>query len=140
MKIRCTTKFDITATGVTGHYKPSRVPFQDQHGRIIEDLQGWNHSRNQQRNWETITQLLGLRTQIDMDMPARQGSTWQFDFTVESEEIFVDGDDELALLKRDCEGVPMITGLGETQELHPWLDVLSSDPNICFAIIPVNNG
>ena len=42
MKIRCTTSFDITATGVTGHCKPSRLPFQDRSGQMITNEQEWN--------------------------------------------------------------------------------------------------
>ena len=64
MKFICKTFFDITATGVTGHYKSSRVPFNDLSNVTIEDERSWNYARNQQRNWETITQLIGLRTQI----------------------------------------------------------------------------
>ena len=65
MKIRCTTIFDITATGVTGHCKPSRMPFTDASGTAINNEQAWNLARNKQRNWETITQLISLRTQVD---------------------------------------------------------------------------
>jgi nucleoside-diphosphate-sugar epimerase len=65
MKIYCETVFDITATGVTGHFKSSRIPFIDHAGHKITDSDSWNRARNQQRNWETLTQLIQLRTQID---------------------------------------------------------------------------
>ena len=50
MKIQCQTLFDITATGVTGHIKPGRIPFCDLAGNRITDTTEWNRSRNQQRN------------------------------------------------------------------------------------------
>ena len=50
MKFACQTLFDITATGVTGHYKLSRIPFRDRAGQLIHDTESWNRSRNQQRN------------------------------------------------------------------------------------------
>ena len=52
MRFACRTYFDITATGVTGHYKSSRVPFLDQVGKNITNELDWNKARNQQRNWE----------------------------------------------------------------------------------------
>ena len=64
MRFVVQTFFDITATGVTGHYKPARVPFRDHAGNVITDESDWGRARNQQRNWETLTQILGLRTQL----------------------------------------------------------------------------
>lgn len=109
MKIRCTTRFDITATGVTGHCKPSRIPFTDASGQRIINETTWNHSRNQQRNWETITQLLSLRTQIDnVTTPVFADGHWSFEFEVESDTIFTLDQDPLGILKQDCYGVPML--------------------------------
>lgn len=140
MKIRCTTLFDITATGITGHFKPSRLPFEDQAGQAITDLQTWNHSRNQQRNWETVTQVLGLRTQIAWIPPIRDASGWMFEFEPDNDQVFASGDDVLALLRADCQGVPMITGLEESTDLVPWLDALGDRPNIWFGVSPLNIG
>lgn len=109
MKIRCTTTFDITATGVTGHCKPSRLPFIDASGQTIASEAEWNRARNQQRNLETITQLLSLRTQIDnVTMPVFTDNQWSFEFEVESDTIFAQADDPLGTLKEDCHGVPML--------------------------------
>ena len=55
-KVECITRFDITNTGVTGHFKSSRVPFEDQSRHKIIDQESWDRARNQQRNWETLTQ------------------------------------------------------------------------------------
>ena len=63
-RIRVTTDFDCTNTGVTGHFKPSKLPFRDHADQLIENEDDWIRSRNQQRNLETISQILQLRTQI----------------------------------------------------------------------------
>jgi hypothetical protein len=133
MRIQCQTLFDITATGVTGHIKPSRMPFTDQAGSRISDSASWNHSRNQQRNWETITQLISLRTQVnDLSDPVKNDDRWCFEFAVDIENLFTDGSDSLAVLKADCQGVPMLTGLGESAGTGA---VLSVDSNIWFTLI-----
>mgnify|MGYP003349887689 CR=1 FL=1 len=129
MKIRCTTSFDITATGVTGHCKPSRLPFQDRSGQMITNEQEWNHARNQQRNWETLTQLISLRTQVDMPTtPALVDQTWSFEFEVESDTIFANEVDPLGVLKNDCYHVPMLLGPAE----------LLNETNIHFEIINIS--
>lgn len=139
MRVRCTTKFDITETGVTGHFKPSRVPFVDRAGRQIIDLISWNHSRNQQRNWETLTQLIGLRTQIDFSTPTKSGEHWTFEFETENETVLGDDHHPLSLLENDCHGVPMLVGLDETSKLEPFLQVNGNGSNISFIVIAVNN-
>ena len=136
MKIQCQTLFDITATGVTGHIKPGRMPFYDLAGNRIADAMEWNRSRNQQRNWETVTQLIGLRTQvINLTSPAKIDQRWQFEFEVDNENLFSDNSDTLSVLKTDCAGVPMLTGLTETPALTPLLAV---NTNIWFTTIPIN--
>ena len=137
MRIQCQTLFDITATGVTGHIKLGRMPFTDQADNRITDTESWNRSRNQQRNWETITQLIGLRTQpTDLTMPVKINDGWQFEFEIDNENLFLDNLDPLAVLKADCSGVPMLTGLSETQALTT---VLTVDKNIWFTTMPINN-
>jgi hypothetical protein len=133
MKIQCQTLFDITATGTTGHVKPSRMPYQDRAGTRITDVEQWNRSRNQQRNWETVTQLISLRTQVDnLQEPVKIQDRWQFEFEVENENLFRNGVDSLAVLKADCQGVPMLVGLDESVSTGT---VLSVDTNIWFSII-----
>jgi hypothetical protein len=135
MKIQCQTLFDITATGTTGHVKPSRMPYIDNAGTKITNVEQWNRSRNQQRNWETITQLISLRTQVDnLQEPVKTQDCWQFEFEVENENLFNNGADRLAVLKTDCQGVPMLTGLDESNNDT----VLVVDKNIWFTIVPIN--
>ena len=136
MKIQCQTLFDITATGTTGHIKPSRMPFVDLAGTKITNIEQWNRSRNQQRNWETITQLISLRTQVNsLTDPVQIQDCWQFEFEVENENLFVTDTDPLAVLKMDCNGVPMLTGLNESAVTDT---VLVVDKNIWFTIVTIN--
>jgi hypothetical protein len=136
MKIQCQTLFDITATGTTGHVKPSRMPFVDNAGTRIIDVESWNHSRNQQRNWETVTQLISLRTQINnITDPIRINDRWQFEFEVDNANLFSTDIDPLAILKEDCTGVPMLTALNESVPDDVFLSV---DKNIWFTIVTIN--
>jgi len=136
MKIQCQTLFDITATGTTGHVKHNRMPFRDQAGSTITDVAQWNRSRNQQRNWETVTQLISLRTQVDnLQDPVRNQDRWCFEFEVENQNLFTDGTDSLAVLKADCEGVPMLTGLDESSQCGT---VLAVNTNIWFSPMEIN--
>ena len=132
MKIQCQTLFDITATGTTGHVKPSRMPYKDLAGTKITDVESWNRSRNQQRNWETVTQLISLRTQVDnLQNPVKIEDRWQFEFEIENENLFTNGVDSLAVLKADCAGVPMLTGLNESSSTGT---VLKTNTNIWFVL------
>jgi hypothetical protein len=140
MKIYCETTFDITATGVTGRYRATRLPFKDCAGTIIETEAHWNRSRNQQRNWESITQVLGLRTQaLNLTDPVRNGSRWQFDFEIEATNVYGSIEQPFELLYADCEGVPMILNLDETAVTTPLLCSHGSNQNIWFFELPINN-
>lgn len=140
MKVLCRTLFDITATGITGHFKPSRIPFADASGQTIHNEQDWNRARNQQRNWETLTQLLQLRTQIfDLTIPVMIDDSWQFEFSTEIEHLFAIGTDEFAVLTSDCEGVPMLAGLNEKHFLTPLLVTTGAQQNIWFDTMAINN-
>jgi len=126
MRFACSTLFDITATGVTGNFKSSHST----------DPNAWNRARNQQRNWETVTQLIGMRTQLyDITTPVKQHNRWQFEFEVETPAVFGTADNPVALLKNDAIGVPMLTDLDN----EPGLDArLIPDHNIWFTALPIN--
>jgi len=139
MKIQCRTLFDCSFTGVTGNFRPSEIPFVDRTGQKIQNQQDWNHSRNQQRNWETLLQIISLRTQpMDITVPIKQNNTWEFEFKSESLGVFeVHGNpDPLAGLKIDCEGVPMMLNLNEQPQLAPTITTTGQDQNIWFT--PIN--
>ena len=131
-RIRVTTQFDCTATGVTGHFRQNSLPFHDQEGQHIQDQMTWNRSRNQQRNWETILQIIGLYTQAqDISTTEKTQQGWQFEFSTEFDDVFNDRGDPLGLLKSACQGVPMFYDL----HAQPKTGMLESGKNIDFAII-----
>ena len=139
MRYMCQTLFDITCTGTTGHFRPTRLPFEDQAGQIITDQVLWNRSRNQQRNWETITQILGLRTQLfDLQLPIQNinGTTWMFEFETELDGVFGPNEDPTQILRQDSEGVPMLLDLNNRPDIGPLLCCRGSKQNIWFAVVP----
>ena len=141
MRFVVQTFFDITATGVTGHYKPSRVPFRDHAGNVITDESDWSRARNQQRNWETLTQILGLRTQlfrIQEPMIDASNRAWMFEFETESDNIYGTDDDLTAVLRADAEGVPMLLGLDNKPEMSTVLVTQGKNQNIWFAPVLIN--
>lgn len=140
MKIVCKTLFDCTYTGVTGSFKPSQIPFNDRAGQLIQNVADWNKSRNQQRNWETILQLISLNTQPqDIIPPKLIDKIWEFEFRVESADVFAvsHSSDPLAGLKQNCAGVPMIVKLNEKNKIDPVLQSQGPDQNIWFNAINI---
>lgn len=141
MKYMCQTLFDITATGVTGHCKLDRFPFCDQAGHTITDQAAWHRSRNQQRNWETLTQIIGLRTQLfKLTAPVkdRTGTTWMFEFETETADTFGSSTDPTEVLRLDADGVPMLLDLDNRSDLMPVLRTQGPEQNIWFAVLPIN--
>jgi len=141
MKFACQTLFDITATGVTGHCKTNRMPFQDRAGHVISDVESWNRSRNQQRNWETLTQILSLRTQLfDLTepIPDQTGTRWMFEFETESEGVYGPESDPVSVLRSDAEGVPMLRELDNDPDIEKVLVTEGPRQNIWFAPISIN--
>jgi hypothetical protein len=137
--IQCATLFDITETGVRNHTANARLPFQDLAGQDVDTESAWVRSRNQQRNWETVNQILALRTLPEnISSPVRQptdrGHTWHFEFDIPNISAVSEGDAPLSLLLHDCDAVPMITGLRETADLEPALRTQDPGANIWFAL------
>jgi hypothetical protein len=125
------TLFDITATGVIRHPRPTDVNYQSQ---LLK--------RNQQRNWETVQQVLAMRAQIYVEHPPeiiktcnqfsrkifKNTQAWGFQFAVEHVEIY---GSNLQLLFDDCHGIPMILGLTERAAIaEPVIDCWSNYKNI----------
>jgi hypothetical protein len=97
--------------------------------------------RNQQRNFETVCQLLGLRTQLFNisnvwrmeDIAVAQfkfGSfylgdlgfkynVWSFSFSIEFDEVYRLNDDPYGTIKNDFVYVPAIVGLDEQMPAPP---------------------
>jgi len=142
VKFACQTQFDITVTGITGHFKSTNMPFQDRAGQIIHDTASWNRSRNQQRNWETLTQILGLRTQLfalTNPIQDQTGTCWMFEFETETEGAYGPEDDPTRVLREDATGVPMLRGLNNTPDIESVLITAGPKQNIWFAPISINN-
>lgn len=138
-KIRCRTLFDITATGVRSYFKESRIPFQDQAGNVIDNMPAWTRSRNQQRNWETLNQLISLRTLPEnITNPTKDKMVWQFEFLVPDLSSLGDAQDPVKLLKNDADSVPMILGLDEQEVTVPYIISHGDQCNIWFELVKVN--
>lgn len=108
------TLVDITATGVTRH-------------RAGQEIR-----RDQQRNWETVLQVIGLRSQpqliegpvsaeFNIDESSEFGEmyygkhrVWIFCFGVEHEDVFLEDNDPIGGLDKDFAQVPIVSGLEET--------------------------
>jgi hypothetical protein len=135
MKILCRTLFDCTYTGVTGNFRVNQLPFEDQSGKSIVSYNDWNFARNQQRNWETIMQMISLRAQPTMSQyPEQQQDVWEFIFEVETPGVYsADGTvDNYDTLLNECHGIPMLTGLTEKSTLAPQLTARGQQQNIWF--------
>jgi hypothetical protein len=105
---------------------------------MVHNQADWNHSRNQQRNWETLLQIIGLRTQPqDISVPQHQDGVWEFEFRSESPGVFEmhNNPDPLAGLKSDCEGVPMMLNLKEQPAMAPTIATSGTDQNIWFSAV-----
>jgi hypothetical protein len=139
-KMLCRCLFDITATGVTGHLKSSRMPFTDRSGSLINNDATWNRARNQQRNWETLTQIISLRTQVmDLTSPVKVDDLWQFEFATETPDAYGPADDPTSILRTDSAGVPMLLNLPQGEIMTAELTVDGPDQNIWFYPITINN-
>lgn len=143
VKIKCTTLFDITRSGINTR--------RQEHG--VTDL-SYQKKRNQQSNFETLLQIIGMRSQPeDITDPEKsmiqlaksvmgsQYSTktkvlsWHFTFIVHQLEVFSENDNDLAKLIQDCADIPMITGLDEWPKLGKILDTSDERRNIYFEVI-----
>ena len=143
VKIKCITLFDITRTGINIR--------RQVHG--VSDP-NYNLKRSQQSNFETILQIIGLRSQAeevtDPEKVMSQLSkikmgrkyetkikipVWHFTFEVSQIDVFSDESSELGKLIQDCDSVPMITGLTEWDKMIQKLDITTEFRNIYFEVI-----
>jgi hypothetical protein len=138
MKIQGQTLFDCSATGITGHFRSSQVPFLDLVGQTIHDIDDWNRARNQQRNWETLQQMISLRAQPVITQPPRAvDDHWEFEFEIETPGVYsATGEIEnLDGLLNECAGIPMVIDLNEKHTLEPCLTVNGPNQNLWFKTI-----
>ena len=126
------------ATGITGHFRPSQIPFCDQAGQLIDGQSTWNLSRNQQRNWETLLQVISLRTQPTVaTMPYVENNHWHFEFETANDGVYstTGAIDDLGSLYQDCRNVPMIVNIDEQTPRTDVLCVDGDEQNIWFNAI-----
>tara|TARA_R110000796_G_scaffold45937_6_gene111124 strand:+ start:14429 stop:14854 length:426 start_codon:yes stop_codon:yes gene_type:complete len=115
----CYTLVDITQTGIT---------------RSSDSVV--RKERNQQRNYETLVQTIGLRCQpvsiitpellLNQDMSlysfgtdfGGRNSVWKMCFAIEHVDVFRQGDDPVGLLLEDVNQTPILTLLDETATLR----------------------
>lgn len=139
-KILCRCLFDCTATGVTGHFKSSRIPFTDKARQSITDETAWNRARNQQRNWETLTQIISLRTQVmELTEPEFYDGAWEFEFATETADAYGPEEDPTCILRLDADGVPMIQNLPSGEIITQQLVTQGLEQNIWFLPTAINN-
>lgn len=147
--IRCHTLFDITNTGVLNRRPPSFL----EGDKLIE----WNENKKRQCNFDTVLQVISLRSQPENistpytsqitfeefdnfgflleTMDDQTVTKWSFEFTVNYHGVFNDGITELGALYSDCDSVPMLTGLGEWSKLPNFLDISPELKNIYFEVL-----
>jgi hypothetical protein len=146
-KIRCYTLFNITKTGITNRRNSSKLgPDKDKE---------WEKLRNTQCNFDTLIQIISLRSQPEnITDPVQEivlfedcdlfgfmydkqecQSTWSFEFTVNYHGVYNDGINELGHLYSDCDSVPMIKTEGDWDKLPVFLDTSPELRNIYFEVI-----
>lgn len=145
--IRCHTLFDITNTGISSRKTPINI--------TPEKVQEWELNRNRQNNFDTIVQVISLRTQpeeltipvktvVDFNINKNFGflfdneepqPAWSFDFTIYYAGVYNDGINELGFLHQDCDGVPVLKVGTEWEKLPNFLDVSPELKNIYFEVI-----
>lgn len=141
-RICCYTLFDITQTGVLNRSKPTE-----------DNVQEWVLKRNTQCNFDTILQVISLRSQPEIvklpvrvemqeddldkfgflfsksDLPA---FCWKFEFEVYHSSVFENGIVPFGALYNDCAGVPMIICPDQLPEVTSFLNITDELKNIYF--------
>lgn len=142
-RMRCSTLFDITPTGVINRFKPAGP----------NDLT-WAYKRNTQCNFDTILQIISLRSQPEVvksptklqlvnqdydifgflyQTPSEDiNYYWQFEFEIQHSSVFENGIIKYGALYEDCKGVPMIVCDTNINNLLSVLNISVELKNIHF--------
>jgi hypothetical protein len=143
IRVCCYTLFDITQTGVMNRSKPNE-----------DDIENWVHRRNTQCNFDTILQVISLRSQPEVmreptmvvmtendfekfgflyepreDSPSH---CWRFEFEIHHSSVFENGIVPFGALYKDCDGVPMLVCKTQTESTNAFLDSSDELKNIHF--------
>lgn len=148
--ITCYTLVDITNTGITGTFRAGIMPMKTLQGKQFTTEAAWQANRNKQRNWETLNQVLGLRTQpVKISPPVmlnkqllanyKFGSAitgthrvWKFIFASEYIDVYDNMPGDYALLCEDASDVPIILKLSETYKIMPQFVTKGEHTNLYF--------
>lgn len=142
-RIACYTLFDITQTGVLNRSKPTD-----------NDQATWIYRRNTQCNFDTVLQVISLRSQPEViTYPVKVEMTeelfdmfgflyqlqtetksycWKFEFEVQHPSVFENGIIPFGALYNDCDGVPMIVCNTQIETVLPMLNITDELKNIHF--------
>lgn len=92
----------------------------------------------QQSNFDTLLQTINLRANISWDQDPEKNlgalpepfsgkaAYWIWEFYTERQDLFLENDDPVHLLKRDLHKVPVVSNLTETIDLNPAIFDLES--------------
>lgn len=138
-KIKCVCRFDLTPTGIKNNFSKGRIPFLDGAGVLVNSMAVWHRSRNQQRNWETVNQIISLRVlPEEIELPTKvtenDQTWWQFYFTITQPAALELGNDPVGYLYADAKDVPMLTNLDEDAGINSFLS-----PKINIIFEPIYN-
>lgn len=120
-----------------------------------EDIAAWVEKRNTQCNFDTLLQVISLRSQPEIvklpievaitdDMREYYGFVyefnettvcWKFEFEVQHASVFEDGITEFGHLYKDCEGVPMVVCKGQYENMPNFLNTTAELRNIHFEAV-----
>jgi hypothetical protein len=144
-RIAAYTLFDITQTGIMSRSKPTH-----------DSLDDWLYKRNTQCNFDTLLQVISMRSQPEVIKPPVNfklkeedfdkfgflytkedeiKDCWKFEFDIQHSSVFENGIIPLGALYNDCEGVPMILCKNQFQKIPAFLDTSEELRNIYFEII-----
>jgi hypothetical protein len=146
-RIKCYTLFDITNTGILSRKTPVNL--------LPEKVLDWETDRARQSNFDTIIQVISLRTQPeDITKPVKDivefkdndkfgflfeqeepQNFWTFEFSIHYENAYADGVNELGALYEDCESVPMLHISSQWNKLPHFLDTSPELRNIYFEVL-----
>ena len=145
--IKCCTLFDITNTGVLHRKPPSNID--------ETQLSIWQSNRNRQVNFDTLLQVINLRSQPENTTDVikekinfkefnkfgflfeneEDQDMFSFTFSINHKNVFDDGISNLGALYSDCDGVPMIKIGTEWNKLPNFLDTSPELSNIYFEVL-----
>lgn len=142
--IACYTLFDITSTGVINRSAPP----------VDSNIAEWTIRRNTQCNFDTVLQVISLRSQPEIIIEPQKlsitpqakhyfgqnykfnkDSYWRFEFYIQHASVFNNGVTELGALFSDSNSVPMILIGTEFKRLQPSLNTTPEYRNIYYEIL-----